>query len=42
MCHIESDAGEYIGSIAGRVDEEAVVSANFFTSDRWEGIDDIS
>ncbi len=42
MCRIESDGGEYIGSIAGHVDEEAVVSGNFFTSDRWEGLDDIS
>ena len=42
ICRIESDGGECIGSIAGRVDEEAVVSGNFFSSDRWEGIDNIS
>ena len=42
ICRIESDGGECIGSIAGCVDEEAVVSGNFFSSDHWEGIDNIS
>lgn len=42
ICRIESDGGECIGSIVGRVDEEAVVSGNFFSSDHWEGIDNIS
>lgn len=42
MCQIMSDDGEYIGSIAGHVDEEAEVSGNLFVSDEWSGIDNIS
>ena len=42
MCTLESDEGEYIGSIAGHVNEEAELSANYFVSDEWGGIDNIN
>ena len=42
MCTLESDEGEYIGSIAGHVNEEAELSANYFVSDEWGGIDTVS
>ncbi|WP_455615195.1 hypothetical protein [Eisenbergiella sp.] len=42
MCTLESDEGEYIGSIAGHVNEEAELSANYFVSDEWGGVDNIN
>ena len=42
MCTLESDEGEYIGSIAGHVNEEAELFANYFVSDEWGGIDNIN
>ena len=42
MCTILGEERENIGSIAGRVNEEATVSGNVFVQETWGGIDNIS
>lgn len=42
MCSITCENGEKTGSIAGYVDPEATVAANFFVSDIWGGVDNIN
>ena len=42
MCTLETDRGEYVGSISGHVNEEAEIASNYFVSGEWGGIDNIN